>query len=59
MEQAITATLPPDDLAALDRVCRDQGVSRDDAVHEAVRWYIEREGDLPAVEDPTADEIEL
>jgi metal-responsive CopG/Arc/MetJ family transcriptional regulator len=44
MEKAITATLPPDDLAALDRVCRDQGVSRHDAVESAVRWYIEREG---------------
>ena len=57
MEQAITATLPPDDLAALDRVCRDQGVSRHDAVHEALRWYIEREGDLPSVDD-LDDEIE-
>jgi metal-responsive CopG/Arc/MetJ family transcriptional regulator len=50
MEQAITATLPPHDLAALDRVCRDQGVSRDDAVENAVRWYIDREGDLPPIE---------
>jgi metal-responsive CopG/Arc/MetJ family transcriptional regulator len=58
MEQAITATLPPDDLAALDRVCRDQGVSRLDAVESAVRWYIEREGDLPPVDDPL-DDIEL
>lgn len=56
MEQAITASLAPDDLAALDRVCRDQGVSRLDAVESAVRWYIEREGDLPSVDDP-ADEI--
>jgi len=45
------ATLPPDDLAALDRVCRDQGVSRLDAVESAVRWYIEREGDLPSIDD--------
>ena len=51
MEQAITASLPPEDLAALDRVCRDQGVSRLDAVESAVRWYIEREGDLPSVGD--------
>ena len=58
MEQAITATLPPDDLAALDRVCREQGVTRLDAVESALRWYIEREGELPAIEDPSADEIE-
>jgi hypothetical protein len=51
MEQAITATLPPEDLAALDRVCRDQGVSRRDAVESAVHWYIEREGELPPVDD--------
>jgi hypothetical protein len=58
MEQAITAALPPDDLAALDRVCRDQGVSRLDAVESAVRWYIERDGDLPSVAE-IDDEIEL
>jgi metal-responsive CopG/Arc/MetJ family transcriptional regulator len=57
MEQAITATLPPEDLAELDRVCRDQGVSRLDAVESAVRWYIEREGELPPLDD--LDEIEL
>ena len=50
MEQAITATLPPEDLAALDRVCRDQGLSRRDAVESAIRWYIEREGDLPPID---------
>ncbi len=58
MEQAITATLPPEDLAALDRVCREQGVSRLDAVENALRWYIDREGDLPPIDDPAADEIE-
>jgi len=51
MEHAITASLPPEDLAALDRLCRDQGVSRRDAVESALRWYIEREGDLPSVDD--------
>jgi metal-responsive CopG/Arc/MetJ family transcriptional regulator len=51
MEQAITAALPPEDLAALDRLCRDQRMSRDEAVETAVRWYIEREGDLPSIDD--------
>ena len=51
MEQAITATLAPEDLVALDRVCRDQGLSRHDAVESAVRWYIERDGDLPPIDD--------
>jgi metal-responsive CopG/Arc/MetJ family transcriptional regulator len=54
----ITTALPPEDLAELDRVCRYQGVSRPDAVDTALRWYIGREGDLPPIEDPTADEIE-
>jgi metal-responsive CopG/Arc/MetJ family transcriptional regulator len=50
MEQVISATLPPEEVAELDRVCRDQGVSRDDALESAVRWYIEREGDLPTID---------
>jgi metal-responsive CopG/Arc/MetJ family transcriptional regulator len=55
----IAATLPPEELAALDRLCRDQRMSRDEAVETAVRWYIEREGDLPSIDDLAADEIEL
>ena len=46
----ITVGLQPDDLAELDRVCRQQHVSPVDAVQEAVRFYIEREGDLPAID---------
>lgn len=53
----LTSALQPNDLASLDRVCRDQGVSRLDAVDIALRWYIEREGDLPSVDD-LGDEIE-
>jgi hypothetical protein len=59
MEQAIAASLPPEDLAALDRLCRDQRMSRDEAVETALRWYIEREGDLPPIDDPAAEEIGL
>ncbi len=58
METIITASLPPEDLAELDQVCRQQRVDRAEAVHEAVCWYIGREGDLPPVDDPDADEIE-
>jgi metal-responsive CopG/Arc/MetJ family transcriptional regulator len=46
----ITAALQPDDLAELDQVCRLQHVSRADAVHEALRFYIERGGDLPTID---------
>src|SRR5437870_2294834 len=37
----IATVLQLDDLAALDRLCRKQGVSRLDAVNDALRWYIE------------------
>lgn len=46
----ITAVIQPDDLAELVRVCREQHVSPADAVHEAVRFYIEREGNLPTID---------
>ena len=46
----ITGALQPDDLAELDRVCRLQHVSRADAVHEALHFYIERQGDLPTID---------
>jgi hypothetical protein len=46
----ITTALQPDDLAELDQVCRQQRVSAADAVHEAVRFYIEREGNLPTID---------
>ena len=53
----LIATIAPEDLAELDRVCRDQGVSRSDAVETALRWYIEREGEMPPIDDPAAEEI--
>ena len=46
----ITAALQPDDLSELDRVCREQRVSPALALQEAVRFYIEREGDLPTID---------
>ena len=46
----LTAAIPKDDLAEFDRVCRRQGIGRLDAVHEALRFYIEREGDLPTID---------
>ena len=46
----ITAAIQPDDLAELDRVCREQGISRFDALESAVRFFIERQGDLPSID---------
>ena len=56
MSTTVAIPLPPEDLAALDRLCRDQRMSRDEAVETAVRWYIEREGDLPSFDDPEEPE---
>jgi metal-responsive CopG/Arc/MetJ family transcriptional regulator len=53
----ITAAIPPDDLVELDQVCRLQRVSRPDAVQEALRFYIERAGDLPTID--YGDELDL
>lgn len=50
VEPALTALLPAEEIAELDRVCRQQHVSPTDAVHEAVRFYIERAGDLPTID---------
>lgn len=50
MKETITKALPSADLAELDRICRRQGVSRLDAVQDALRWYIEREGELPTID---------
>lgn len=58
METTIATTLSPDELAALDRLRRGQGVTREEALREAVRWY-DRWGDVLPSEDPTDDEIEL
>lgn len=54
----LTHALQPSDLAAFDRVCRRQGISRVEAVEIALRWYIERDGDLPTIDfddDPDVD----
>jgi len=53
----VTTSFPQDELAQLDRLRRDQGVSRAEAVRSAIRWYIHWADRLP-FEDPIADEIE-
>jgi hypothetical protein len=57
MATPVIAPLLPDELVELDRVCRDHGMSRPHAAVAAIRWYIGVDGDLPAIEDPTADEL--
>jgi metal-responsive CopG/Arc/MetJ family transcriptional regulator len=58
MDTPIATSLPIDELKELDRLRRDQGVSRAEAIREAVRWYVRWADRLP-FEDPMADEFEL
>jgi metal-responsive CopG/Arc/MetJ family transcriptional regulator len=57
MTTTVAISLPQDELAELDELRRDRGVSRAEAIHEAVRWYV-RWAELLPFEDPIADEIE-
>jgi metal-responsive CopG/Arc/MetJ family transcriptional regulator len=55
----ITTTLPPDELAALDRVRSREKRSRAALVREAIRWYLAVADRLQPAEDPLPGEIEV
>jgi metal-responsive CopG/Arc/MetJ family transcriptional regulator len=57
MNTTIATSLLADELKELDRLRRDQGLSRADAICDAIRWYVRWAEKLP-FEDPTADETE-
>ena len=57
MSTTVAISLPEDELAELDELSRGHGVSRTDAVREAVRWYA-RWGEKLPLEDPTEDDSE-
>jgi metal-responsive CopG/Arc/MetJ family transcriptional regulator len=57
MSTIVAISLPPEELAELDGLRRDQGVSRAEAIRQAVRWYAQWGERLP-FEDPIADDIE-
>lgn len=52
----IATSLPQDELAQLDKMRRDQGLSRAEAVREALRFYVRWADVLPSEDDPTVDE---
>ena len=54
----IATSLPQDELAQLDETRRDHGLSRAEAVREALRLYIRWADLLPSEDDPTVDEID-
>lgn len=55
MTTTITTDLAQDELYELDQFRRGHGVSRAEAVRDAVRWYM-RWGDRLPVEDPTEED---
>ena len=58
MNITVATSLPPDEIRELDRVGRDQGLSRAEAVRAAIRWYLGSPYQPAVLEDPTADEID-
>ena len=58
MSTTIAVSLPPDEFAALDAVRRDQGGTREDAIRDALAWYL-RWGDRLPIEDLSADESDF
>lgn len=58
MSTTVAISLPPEDLSELDDLRRDEGISRAEALREALHWYARWAERLP-FEDPIADEIEL
>jgi metal-responsive CopG/Arc/MetJ family transcriptional regulator len=55
---SIATTLPPDELAALDRVRSRENRSRAALIREAIRWYLAVVDRLPPAQDPLARESE-
>jgi metal-responsive CopG/Arc/MetJ family transcriptional regulator len=53
----IATSLPQDELAQFDEMRRDQGLSRAEAIREALRLYV-RWADLLPSEDLIAEELD-
>ena len=54
----VSTSLPPDEIQQLDRVGREQGLTRAEAVRDAIRHYLDSPY-LPAfIEATMADEID-
>jgi hypothetical protein len=58
MKKTITASLPEEELAELDRVREQQSLTRSQALRQAVRWYVGAMRRLAPSEDPLPDEVE-
>jgi metal-responsive CopG/Arc/MetJ family transcriptional regulator len=58
IKKTVTTALAQEELAELDRVRRQQGLTRAEAVRDAIRWYIGAIGRLPPAEDMSPEEAE-
>jgi len=57
-KKIVATSLPQEELVELDRVRQRQGLSRSEAVRDAIRWYIGAIGRLPAPEEMLPEEAE-
>jgi metal-responsive CopG/Arc/MetJ family transcriptional regulator len=55
MSTTVAVCLPQEELAELDDLRRNRRLSREEAICEAVRWYLRWSDRLP-YEDPIGDE---
>jgi hypothetical protein len=55
-KKTVATSLPQEELAKLDRVRRRQGLSRSEAVRDAIRWYVGATGRLPPPEELLPDD---
>jgi metal-responsive CopG/Arc/MetJ family transcriptional regulator len=58
MRVTVTTSLPPDEIRELDRVGRDQGLTRAEAVRDAIRRYLGSPYLTAFFEDLMTDEID-
>ena len=58
MKKTITASLPEEELAELDRLREQHNLTRSQALRQAVRWYVSAMRRLAPPEDPLPDEVE-
>ena len=54
----VSTSLPQEELAELDRVRERQGLSRSEAVRDAIRWYVGAIGRLAPAKEMLPDEVE-
>jgi hypothetical protein len=57
-KKTVATSLSPEEIDELDRIREQQNLSRSQALHQAMRWYVGAMRRLPPAEEPLPDEIE-